>query len=153
MAERWCPVCRGEFRAGIVRCADCDVELVDALDEPDEPGHDVRYHPRVVNQFGADERVVELTRLPAMEAELVAAQLRDLGIRAVVLSVGTTARLAALQYSEGSRIMVSETDRLRAAAYVDASEARGAELISDEELAAQAEAAAGFSDPTTGAVV
>jgi hypothetical protein len=24
----WCPECRGEWREGIVRCLDCDVELV-----------------------------------------------------------------------------------------------------------------------------
>lgn len=131
-------------------CADCGVALVDSLDAPEEPA---RPHARPVDQFGPDERVVELTRLPAMEAEMVAAQLRDLGIRVVVLSVGFTARLAALQYAEGSRLMVSDDDLERAAAYVDAADAGAVGMVSDEELAAQAEAAAGFSDPTTGAVV
>jgi hypothetical protein len=150
MAERWCPRCRGEFRAGITMCADCGVALVDTLDESEVP---VRVHTRAVDQFGPDERVVELTRLPAMEADMVAAQLRDLGIRTVVLGVGATARLAAIQYAEGSRVMVSDVDLERAAAYLDAADAGAVGMVSDEELAAQAEAAAGFSDPSTGAVV
>lgn len=29
----WCPVCKNEYREGIVRCADCKVALVESLDE------------------------------------------------------------------------------------------------------------------------
>src|SRR5882757_7925399 len=117
MAERWCPVCRGEFRAGITRCADCDIDLVDRLDAPPAS---IRSPMEPLVRFGPDERVVELVRLPVVEADLVAAQLVDAGIRAAVFKVGTAGDLAALQYSEGCRVMVTEADLERAAAYVDA---------------------------------
>ena len=32
----WCPVCKNEYREGIKICADCNVELVDKLEDPDE---------------------------------------------------------------------------------------------------------------------
>ncbi len=46
-----------------------------------------------------------------------------------------------------------DVDLERAAAYLDAADAGAVGMVSDEELAAQAEAAAGFSDPSRGAVV
>jgi hypothetical protein len=50
-------------------------------------------------------------------------------------------------------VMVSETDLARAAAFLDGSDASSLGPVSDDELAAQAEAATGYTDPTTGAVV
>ncbi len=29
----WCPVCKNEYREGIARCADCNVALIESLDE------------------------------------------------------------------------------------------------------------------------
>jgi hypothetical protein len=31
----FCPECQGEYRAGFTRCADCDIDLVDELPEPE----------------------------------------------------------------------------------------------------------------------
>ena len=31
-----CPECGGEYLTGVERCFDCDVALVDVVDEPDE---------------------------------------------------------------------------------------------------------------------
>jgi hypothetical protein len=100
-----------------------------------------------------EDEPVELMRVNAVEAELVAAHLRDEGIGAVVLGVGTAGELVALQHSEGSRVMVRRADLPAARAVV-------ADLSDDERLAApiedldaQAEAATGWSDPGSGAVV
>ena len=30
----FCPACRSEYRSGFNRCADCDVDLVEALAKP-----------------------------------------------------------------------------------------------------------------------
>ena len=35
----WCPECKNEYREGITRCADCDVDLVDEL--PEEPAENI----------------------------------------------------------------------------------------------------------------
>lgn len=33
----YCPLCKGEYRAGFTRCSDCDVELVEAVTaKPDD---------------------------------------------------------------------------------------------------------------------
>ena len=29
----WCPVCKNEYREGYTHCNDCDVDLVDSLEE------------------------------------------------------------------------------------------------------------------------
>jgi hypothetical protein len=33
----FCPQCDAEYRPGFIRCSDCDVELADHLQHPDEP--------------------------------------------------------------------------------------------------------------------
>ena len=99
--------------------------------------------------------LVELTRVPAVEAEMVAAQLRGAGIRVAVLGVGTAGELCVVQYSYGSRVMVRRED-LEAARTVLSDLFDGAPRatpIDDEALGALAEAATEFSDPETGAVV
>lgn len=35
----FCPRCRAEYRPGFTRCADCDVDLVDALPPEPEPAY------------------------------------------------------------------------------------------------------------------
>lgn len=37
----WCPECKNEYREGITRCADCDVDLVDEL--PEESAEDIDF--------------------------------------------------------------------------------------------------------------
>ena len=32
----WCPECKNEYREGITRCVDCDVDLVETLPEESE---------------------------------------------------------------------------------------------------------------------
>ena len=33
----WCPVCKNEYVKGIAKCADCDVDLVESLEEAPKP--------------------------------------------------------------------------------------------------------------------
>lgn len=151
MATLWCPSCRGEYREGIAECADCGVELVAAL--APEPVVDRGSRARVPFVFDGDP--AEFVNVSAVEAELIAARLRDAGIPAEVLGVGTAGELVAVQFTQGSRVMVNRAD-LAAAREAVADLFDTDELISpidDDGLAAQAEAAAGWSDPDTGAVV
>ena len=84
----------------------------------------------------------------------MAAQLRSAGIEASVLGVGTAGELVAIQYSEGSRVMVRRRDLSAArAAIADLDLSAASADLDDANLAAQAEAATGYSDPETGAVV
>jgi Putative prokaryotic signal transducing protein len=102
-----------------------------------------------------DADTVEVTRVSAVEAEMVAAQLRGAGIAVAVLGVGTAGDLAAVQFSYGSRVMVNRSD-LEAAQVLLADLFDSREPpppIDDAALAKLADEAAGFSDPETGAIV
>jgi hypothetical protein len=104
---------------------------------------------------GAADDSVEVVSVSAVEAELVAAQLRGAGIQAAVVAVGTAGEQAPIQFSQGSRVMVRRAD-LRAAreALAHLPGVGGPDgPLDDAALAAEAEAAAGWSDPETGAVV
>ena len=148
----WCPACRTEYRQGFEVCADCGAVLVSAL-----PASADRQEPnrKVVGPVLAEDDLVRVATANAVEAELLAAQLRDAGIPAVVFGVGTAGQLAAIQHSEGSRVMVRRADADEAERLVgDLSDsAHGSAPIDDDVLASLAEDAKGWSDPSTGAVV
>jgi len=46
-----CPVCRDEYRPGFTRCAGCDVDLVDSLDDTPRP----KAQAAVIAEVAADE--------------------------------------------------------------------------------------------------
>jgi hypothetical protein len=73
----FCPQCREEYRPGFARCADCDVDLVDALPEEPKPEE-----PRIREHLRALKRVFATSSMA--EAEVVRILLRDHGIEAVV---------------------------------------------------------------------
>ena len=73
----FCPSCREEYVSGIALCADCDVPLVSALDEPSSPSPPEAVAPEAVV-------VAEPDREDAAEA--IAARLRALMIPARVAS-------------------------------------------------------------------
>ncbi len=105
--------------------------------------------------FQRDDVLVELTRVDAFEAEVAAVRLRGAGIPAAVFGVGTAGQLSAVQYTEGSRVMVRSCDREAAATVIAELFGDGSspDPIDDDELGALAEESKGWSDPSTGAVV
>src|SRR6476469_493824 len=116
MATLWCPECRSEYREGFTKCADCGVALVAVLPpRPDTP----HTRPKPTGPFSSEDVSVELINLSEIEAELVAAQLRSAGIPAAVMSVGAAGgELVAVQFAEGSRVMVRRSDLAAARAVI-----------------------------------
>src|SRR5436190_18296103 len=110
---------------------------------------------KIVGPFLPDDDLVEVATTNAVDAELIAAQLRGAGIDAVVFGVGTAGDLLTIQAVEGSRVMVRRADRDVAARFVaelgDSSAATAP--IDDDELGSLAEKSKGWSDPSSGAVV
>ena len=90
----------------------------------------------------AADDVVELVRLPATEADLVAGALRASGIPVTLVGVSPLSGDGgpALRYAEGVPLLVRRQDLRAARAVIDRT---ADQPISDEELAAQAEAAGG----------
>jgi hypothetical protein len=151
----WCPEGHGEYREGFAVCAECGAALVDtppanADREEADPGKTNR---EVVGPFLPDDDLVEVATTNAVDAELIAAQLRGAGIPAVVFGVGTAGDLLTVQHSEGSRVMVRRADGEEAAKVVADLDTADATPIADDELASLAEDAEGWSDPSSGAVV
>jgi hypothetical protein len=148
----WCPECRSEYREGFAVCADCGAALVESL-APIAQRQDA--HRKIVGPFLPDDDLVCVATTNAVDAELIAARLRGAGIHAAVFGVGTAGDLLAVQYVEGSRVMVRRVDGDQAARFV--AELAGTSAtdapISDAELATLAEESKGWSDPSTGAVV
>ncbi len=100
----FCPVCEAEYEAGITRCPDDEIELVERL-TADNVLHD-----------GSEARFLQMHKLgsPA-EAEMVNDILQNNGIRSMVKSGGADALSPLLSAtSEGAVILVDERDFDRA---------------------------------------
>ncbi|HEY3831001.1 MAG TPA: hypothetical protein VGO03_01790 [Acidimicrobiia bacterium] len=119
------------------------------------------HHPSIYNhagQFGPDDDVVELCRIPSeFQAEVIAARLRDMGIPASNINHGQ-GMTTHLVISQGSRLFVRREDAPRAAQLVnDTYTDTPLEAPFDEmELGRLAEESAepeGWVDPETGAAV
>jgi hypothetical protein len=133
-------------------CADCGVALVETL--PPRADRE-KANTKLVGPFRPDDDLVMVATTNAVDAELIAAQLRGAGIPATVFGVGTAGALQAIQHSEGLRVMVRRADRDEAERLVaDLSDTADATApIDDDELASLADEAKGWSDPSSGAVV
>jgi len=147
---RWCPSCGDEFRAGIERCPDCGVDLQAAQPPAHAPSGS---GPKVslTGPFSDDDDPVELGRFGPIEAQSIAALLRSGGIPATLREISPFTGQAgpALGFAEGSGVLVRRADLDVAEALVRQSDDG---TFTDEDLAAQAEAAAG-TDFGNGAVV
>ena len=142
---------------GIDECAECACALVDEEPEHLTPPH----HPSIYDhtgQFGPDDDVVELCRIPSeFQAEVIVARLRDMGIPASNINQGQ-GMTTHLVISQGSRLFIRREDAARAAQVVnDTYSDTPLEAPFDQvELARLAEESAepeGWVDPDTGAVV
>lgn len=96
----WCPKCGAEYRPGFSACADCRVPLVDHPPIPAENGHPS------ANPFAG--RIVELTRVPRMEADVLVARLRASGLRAS--SYGSDTVYGSVTFAQGVPVFVAEDD-------------------------------------------
>ncbi len=156
MFELVCPQCERTYDDDATTCPRCDGPLVVRFG-----GAAVGHGERGTATDGErgrpepdDDRVVELTRLATMPAEFVATRLRAEGIPAALFACGFATWLSN-EFRSARRVMVLERDRARAQVVLDdlfSSDALG-QPVDDADLAAQADAATGFSDPETGAVV
>lgn len=91
----FCPKCRYEYKRGVYKCPDCDVELVDTL-PPEEKHSDEQLTDKYQDW-------VQVARLTATEyAEMVEEGLRAKGIPAVILSgaghFGMTGQMGTASY-------------------------------------------------------
>src|SRR3954471_8567422 len=107
MPTLWCPQCRDEYREGFSACADCGVPLVAV--RPTEP---VASAPVTAptRPLGPGDDPVELANVSAVEAEMIAAQIRGVGMRADVIGVGTAGQVPAIQVTQGVRALGGRFD-------------------------------------------
>lgn len=104
----FCPSCRVEYRAGLTVCSDCNVELVDKLQEnavATSPGRGLGLSATPV-----------FTTQKMMEADIVRGMLEAGGIEAETWSVGLTGYGPAM---ETYRVMVRAQDAGEAEALVN----------------------------------
>lgn len=154
MNTKWCPSCGAEYVDTVEACAECGAALVD---DPPRSEHAPSIHD-LDGQFGPDDDVVELCRIPSdFQAQVIAARLRDMDIPAAVASSGQHITRG-LTANIGSRIFIRRDDAARAAQVVNDtySDTPLTAPIDDIELARLAEESAepeGWVDPDTGAVV
>jgi Putative prokaryotic signal transducing protein len=155
MSTVWCPQCRSEYREGIAVCADCGTALVTEPPPPRAKRREHVEHTKVTGPFLPDDDLIAVVTTNAVDAEMIAAQLRGAGIPAAVFGVGTAGALMTVQFAEGSRVMVRRVDCENAQQTMAELFGTGDATppIGDDTLTSLAEASEGWSDPSTGAVV
>jgi hypothetical protein len=94
----FCPNCKAEYREGILRCAECDVDLVFEL--PAEPNQIPEYVDWVNIISFADK----------YEADLAQGLLEASDIEAVTLSDDCGSVYPSMTYVQGIRLMVKKED-------------------------------------------
>lgn len=76
----YCPQCKAEYRQGFTRCADCDVQLMEALSEsPDKDARDTR-NSTLVPLWEGEDLALHTILLEELEAAHIAYFDRPLGV-------------------------------------------------------------------------
>lgn len=99
----FCPQCHAEYRAGVTRCADCGVDLVD--DEPVE-GHR--------GSQGHTELVVVGTYHSEFEAHIAESALAAAGIEATVGGDDAGGAYPVLGFTQGIALLTRAEDAVEA---------------------------------------
>jgi hypothetical protein len=99
----FCPVCRFEYKPGINRCPDCDVELVSSL--PPEEDDEVEYDAPVP-VFETSDTSVLLVAQSLLEADEIQYWTRSVGAGGVLMPEGSVTAGA----GGASKLMVRSAD-------------------------------------------
>ena len=99
----FCPRCKAEYRAGFVKCSDCDIALVDELPEN-------RRSERARAELHDVELVVVRTYSTVVDAELAKSALESVGIDSMVRSDNEGSQSPALTISRGAELLVRQDD-------------------------------------------
>jgi hypothetical protein len=104
----FCPKCGAEYRAGIARCADCDVELVgQAPEDPVAAG-------RPPDPDAHIELVVVWTYTSEFEARVAETVLADAGIESLVRKDDEGGFNPGLAFTRGVQLLVRTEDAVAA---------------------------------------
>jgi hypothetical protein len=79
----FCPKCRYEYKLGVTRCSDCDVELVDRLPDPETVSE---------HRHNTDRSVLLLKTSDRLLAQFVAGALDNADIAYVANHIGPAGR-------------------------------------------------------------
>jgi len=97
----FCPICRSEYREGFLKCADCDVPLVD--EPPGKPEHE--FHDFVEIMIVFDEAHIPLIKSVFDDAALEYFFQGESSHLLVPLPLSTRLMVRKEQMEEGKRIL------------------------------------------------
>lgn len=83
---QYCPVCDEEYRAGIIKCADCGVELVSGRKKLAEEEHINRRKEARSMELKADDDLVNIRKGPLLEMKLLQQLLTRESIPSLIVS-------------------------------------------------------------------
>ena len=123
----FCPQCKAEYRAGFIRCSDCDVELVDRLpvEMPAEAEEVVRKFE--AGRFeAAPELVVIRTFQSGLDADLAKSVLQAAGIDSMIRGNDSARRhYYGLALTQGIDLLVRAEDAEDAVKILDVDDTTG----------------------------
>ena len=88
----YCPQCHGEYRAGIVRCAACEVELVSGAERLARRGGGGRRAVRGTEAITAADALISLRRGQLKDLKYLRKLLAAEGIPSIIGGEGTACR-------------------------------------------------------------
>jgi hypothetical protein len=97
----FCPQCKAEYRAGFLRCSDCEVDLVDQL---------AAEKPQGSAEIDHTELVVIRAYATVIDAALAKTALESVGIDSMVRSDNEGGQSPGLTFTRGAELLVRATD-------------------------------------------